>query len=103
MENEIIEKPQMEVIEQMADLLKVASDFTRLHILYSLAGGDRCVGDIALDVGCSQSLVSHQLAVLRKWKLVKCEKIANRVVYSLDDYHIVDLLKLVEDHIKESD
>ena len=62
--------PSDEIIDKMESLLNVASDFTRLKIMYALSEGEKNVSEIVNEVGASQSLISHQLQTLRRANLV---------------------------------
>lgn len=90
-----------EIVTDMSRLLFVASDKTRLKILLELLDGEMCVLDLEEATEASQSLVSHQLKVLRNAKLVTFRKDGNRVFYSLDDNHVHDLIKVAYDHVTE--
>ena len=59
-----------------------------------------CVCDIANVLNMSKSLVSHQLAVLRKSEIVKSRRSGKEVYYTLDDDHIVKLFEIGLEHIK---
>jgi ArsR family transcriptional regulator len=111
------------VIKLMEKLLNVASDFTRLKILYALFDEHSChkdkvscgechcqlcmkersVNEIVSIVNCSQSLVSHQLKVLKDNNLVNKRKEGTKVYYSLKDGHIKLLLKVVKEHVLEEE
>ena len=93
--------PSDEIIDNMEDLLNIASDSTRLKILYSLVDEEKSVSAIVSDVGASQSLVSHQLQVLRKAHLVAFRKEGTSVYYSLADHHVNQLLSVVYEHVCE--
>ena len=93
--------PNDEIIDRMESLLNVASDFTRLKIMYVLSGGEKNVTEIVSEVGASQSLVSHQLQTLRKANLVWTRRQGTSVYYSLADEHVVKLLDLVCEHVCE--
>ncbi len=93
--------PNEEILDKMTKILKIAGDKTRLKILYSLLAGEKCVCEIQDDIGASQSLVSHQLKILRDNNLVKTNKHGNHVFYSLSDSHVVYLLSLVHEHACE--
>lgn len=57
--------------------LKALADPTRvklLSLLFSSVEGEVCSGDLAVDVGLSESTVSHHLSQLRKAGLVKSER-----------------------------
>lgn len=62
---------------------------------------EKSVGDIVNQTGCSQSLISHQLKVLKDNDLVKTRKQGLRVYYSLKDGHIKEILDLVKEHVEE--
>lgn len=91
------------IIEKMSEILFVASDKTRLKILVSLFEGEKCVGDLEEATGASQSLVSHQLQVLKKAKLISFRKDGNRVFYTLDDEHVHELIQVAYEHVQEKE
>ncbi len=93
--------PADKTLEKMEELLNVASDFTRLKILYSINGEEKNVSEIMEEVGASQSLISHQLKVLRKNHLVQTRKDGHKVYYRLADEHVSKLLEVVHDHVLE--
>lgn len=94
----IIEKDE-EFIYDVADFFKVFGDSTRIKLLHLLLEKDMCVGDIAEKLSMTQSAVSHQLRVLRQSDLVKFRKEGKAVIYSLDDYHVKDVLQAGISHI----
>ena len=87
--------PDEATIDKMENLLNIASDSTRLKILYAISDSEKSVSEIVDLVGASQSLVSHQLQVLRKAHLVSTRKNGTHVFYSLDDDHVNRLLTLI--------
>ena len=93
--------PDDKTIDKMETLLNVASDFTRLKILYSISAGDKNVSKIMEECGASQSLVSHQLNVLKKSNLVTTHKEGTKVYYRLSDEHVIKLLEVVHEHVLE--
>lgn len=95
--------PNDETLHKMEATLNVASDFTRLKILYCIDYEEKSVGEIVSALGVSQSLVSHQLDVLKKAHLVSVRKEGRKVFYKLDDYHVNALLSVVRDHVEEAD
>lgn len=62
---------------------------------------EKNVSEIMQATGCSQSLVSHQLKVLRDEDIVKTRKSGLKVYYSLKDGHIKELLDIVKEHVEE--
>lgn len=93
--------PNDEVMDKMESLLNIAADSTRLKILFSLTEGEKNVSEIIEEVGASQSLISHQLKLLRQNDLVSTRKEGTKVYYSLDDEHINKLLDVVLEHAEE--
>ena len=62
---------------------------------------ERCVSEIVEETKCSQSLVSHQLKVLKDLDVVKSRKEGLRVYYSLKDGHIKEILNTLKEHVEE--
>lgn len=110
-------------VNDVSKIFKIMSDQTRLKILFSLLNDakcscecgkqncrectchscmiEKCVGDIVQEVGESQSLISHQLIVLRRANLVRTRKDGQRVYYSLSDGHVKELLNVAVEHVEE--
>ena len=61
-----------------------------------------CVCDIAESLQMGQSAISHQLRVLRAARLVKFRKAGKEAFYSLDDDHVVKLMRQGLEHVRES-
>ena len=90
--------------EQFADmalLFKMFADESRLKIIKALAESEMCVCDLSALLKISQSAVSHQLASLKKTRLVRSRKEGKVVYYSLNDQHIFDLFAIALEHISE--
>jgi DNA-binding transcriptional ArsR family regulator len=88
-------------VQEIAETFRVLGDPTRVRILDALAGGELCVCDIAALVGISESAASHQLRLLRGMRLVRPRRSGRQAFYSLDDQHIVHLLRLAATHVQE--
>ena len=95
------ELPDDEILYDLAELFKVFGDSTRVKILYVLFESEMCVNDIAQCLGMTPSAVSHQLASLKKTKLVRTRKIGKQVYYSMADEHIENIYKMALEHIRE--
>ncbi len=114
--------PNSQELELMNEILSVASDTTRLKIMFSLLDDslcvcenhchcnehlenektiEKCVNEIVLDVNASQSLVSHQLKVLKDAGLVGSRKESTKVYYFLKDEHVRKLIEVVLEHARE--
>ena len=110
-------------VNDVSNIFKIMSDPTRLKILFTLLNDEKCtcecgkqncrectchscmiekcVGDIVKEVRESQSLISHQLIVLRRANLVRTRKDGQRVYYSLSDGHVKELLNVAVEHVEE--
>ena len=88
-------------VEVLAETFRVLGDPTRVRILDVLASGELCVCDIASLVQMSESAVSHQLRLLRHMRLVRARRVGRQAFYSVDDHHILELLRLAGTHVQE--
>ena len=91
-----------EQLFKMSELFKAFADSTRIKILYLLFEEEHCVGDIAEDVGVSQSAISHQLKLLRYMKLVKSRREGNTVYYDLADDNVKTIINMAKEHLEEA-
>lgn len=111
-------------ISRIKSLLLITSSETRLKIMFFMLDDNLCkckcgakncneckclscmversVNEIVNNIGESQSLVSHQLKVLKKANLVKTRKEGKNVYYSLKDGHIKSLLNIAIEHVEEN-
>jgi ArsR family transcriptional regulator len=87
--------------DDMSLIFQMFSDSTRLKIMSALFVSELCVGDLAALLEMSTSAVSHQLASLKKTKLVTSRKIGKNVFYSMADEHIENIYRMAYEHIKE--
>jgi ArsR family transcriptional regulator, lead/cadmium/zinc/bismuth-responsive transcriptional repressor len=88
-------------VQVLAETFRVLGDPTRVRILDALSTGELCVCDIATIVGISESAVSHQLRLLRGMRLVRPRRAGRQVYYTVDDQHIVELLRQGLTHVEE--
>src|SRR5829696_6221634 len=88
-------------VEEIAATFNVLGDPTRIRILDALSAGELCVCDIATVAGISESAVSHQLRLLRGMRLVRPRRAGRQVFYSVDDQHIVQLMRVAITHVQE--
>ena len=96
--------PENKIINSMEEMLKVTADATRLKIMFALLDEEqpeKCVNEIYTLIGASQSLVSHQLKVLKDADLVATRKEGTKIYYSLKDEHVAELIKVVKEHVEE--
>lgn len=96
--------PDHDQIVELAEVFRAIGDPTRLRIVAALATDgveELCVCDLAALVRVSQSAVSHSLRSLRELRIVKYRKVGKVAFYSLDDAHVVRLLREGMGHVHE--
>ena len=93
--------PGDDELYDLAELLRIFGDTTRIRILYVLFEKEVCVCDIAEILGMTISAISHQLRILKTARLVKFRRDGKTVYYSLADEHVKTILGMGMEHIKE--
>lgn len=78
-----------------ANFLKALAHPTRLAILETLRGGEKCVCKIMPELGLEQSNVSQHLAKMREKGILEFRKDGNSVYYSVRDRRIYDALEII--------
>ncbi len=79
-----------------AEFFKALAHPLRIRILEILADGDKSVNEIQQLAESEGSAVSQQLTVLRSKNIVTGSKEGNRVIYSLRDPMMIDLLDVAK-------
>jgi len=88
-------------LSRLALIYKLLGDPTRLKLAMALMKGEMCVCDLAALLGISESAVSHQIRRLKDTALVKGRRDGQILYYSLDDHHVLDLIQVGLDHVRE--
>ncbi|MFI3201210.1 MAG: metalloregulator ArsR/SmtB family transcription factor [Eubacteriales bacterium] len=94
--------PDDVIATDLADFLKIFGDYTRIRLLFAIKESELCVHDLSLILNMRQPAVSHQLKILRHYKLVKVRREGRKSFYSLDDSHILGILEIGLSHITHS-
>lgn len=89
-----------EQIERLSEIYKQLSHPVRLQIVLFLQQGPACVSELCEVSGISQSATSQHLKQLRTARLIKQDRRAQQIYYSLADRHIQILLSNGLDHVK---
>lgn len=90
-----------EKLYDLAELFRTFGDTTRIKLLYALMDGSKCVGDLTVAAGATQSAVSHQLRILKQMDLVRCRKDGKQMIYSLADDHVHEIIQMGMEHVEE--
>jgi ArsR family transcriptional regulator len=68
-----------------------------------LAEEELCVCDLTVALEMTQSAVSHQLAVLKRSRLVRYRREGKAIFYALDDDHVREILSVASEHLSEGE
>ncbi|MDD5790012.1 MAG: metalloregulator ArsR/SmtB family transcription factor [Spirochaetia bacterium] len=93
--------PDEDTLIDLAELFKIFGDSTRVKILFALQEGEMPVGDVAVELGMTDSAISHQLKILKDSKLVRGRREGRQIYYSLADEHVVSILNQGMEHVCE--
>ncbi|MGB6044189.1 MAG: metalloregulator ArsR/SmtB family transcription factor [Pirellulales bacterium] len=96
-----VEPADAATCQQAADIFSALGDPNRFRLLTLLIHGEKCVTEIAEQLGDNLSAVSHRLRLLRTQRIVSFRREGKHVVYFLDDDHIVSLVSNALAHAGE--
>jgi DNA-binding transcriptional ArsR family regulator len=89
-------------IEDLTEIFRVLGDPTRVRILDVLSRTELCVGELASQLGLTESAVSHQLRLLRNTRIVRSRRDGRMIFYTLDDKHVISLFRQGLRHVQEA-
>lgn len=92
-----------ELLLKASRMLKTLADPTRLRILVLLGEEELPVKALSEALQMEQSAVSHQLAVLKKQRLIAARRAGRQTFYAPCDHHIYSVLRQVQEHVQEED
>jgi DNA-binding transcriptional ArsR family regulator len=90
-----------DLLDAAAALFRAIGEPSRLRLLVELSHGERCVTDVADQLGEPLSAVSHRLRLLRGERLVVRRRDGRHVYYALADHHVGDLITNALAHARE--
>lgn len=88
MSTHIRNEPSDEHVVIASEIFKLASDPTRLKILWSLLHGEHSVGDLAEDIKAQPAGVSQHLAKLRAAHVVSTRRDGTKMYYRAENEHV---------------
>ncbi len=89
-----------EEYDRLTELFKQFACNSRLKILFRLTLGECSASELAESAQMSQSATSHQLKDLKLARIIKSRKAGKQVFYSLDDHHVLNILKIGKEHLR---
>jgi ArsR family transcriptional regulator len=79
--------PVDEVVRDAAEVFQALANPVRIRIMHALTHRELCVGDLARALGLRMSALSHQLAFLRRLKLIAARENGRQTFYRvIDDF-----------------
>lgn len=85
-----------ESAERASTFLKSLGNAQRLRILCLIMEQERPVGELAEQIGLTQSAVSQHLARMRQEGLIKSRRAGQTIFYELADKNVARMIKLLE-------
>ena len=85
--------------DSAAEVMKAMAHPIRLGVLEVLADGEKTVTELYSLLGCSQSMMSQQLKLLRQQKLVDIRKEGSQKYCSLANRDFLKLFECMQKHL----
>lgn len=90
------------VNEQIIRITRALNHPIRIQILYYLNDYQKSsVNNLVKQFDVSQPAISRHLRILEEAKLVKSERVKQERYYSLEDTHVIKILDVLRQHVKE--
>lgn len=89
------------LFEMHADMCQALANKYRLAIMHTLKDGEKCVSDLANELGISVHNVSQHLRILRQRLLVRSRKEGQTVYYSVTNPKFVQACALIREALIE--
>ena len=95
-------RPDLQPVYRMhAELCKALANEHRQAILHAIGDGEKCVGDLAAEIGISVHNVSQHLRVLKERRLVASRKEAQTVYYRVTNMKFIQACALIREALVE--
>ena len=91
-------KINKKAVVKVAEVLKAVAHPVRLRIIELLEHDEKCVGDIAKDIGSKQSITSQELNMMKDKGVLACRRDGTKVYYRIANPNVIRLLHCVYDH-----
>lgn len=100
-EAEVASSDMRPLYEMHADMCQALANQYRLAIMHILKDGEKCVSDLAAELGISVHNVSQHLRILRERLLVRSRKEGQTVYYSVTNVKFVQACALIREALLE--
>ena len=80
----------------LSNVFKALAHPTRIQIIKLLKDGEMCVCDILPNIDSEQSNTSQHLTVLKNQGIVESRKDGSKVIYSIKNTEVYDMIDLAE-------
>jgi len=89
------------VYRMHAELCKALANEHRQAILHAIGDGEKCVSDLATEIGISVHNVSQHLRILKERRLVASRKDAQTVYYHVTNMKFIQACALIREALVE--
>ena len=89
------------VYRMHAELCKALANEHRQAILHAIGAGEKCVSDLAAEIGISVHNVSQHLRVLKERRLVESRKDGQTVYYHVTNMKFIQACALIREALVE--
>src|SRR4030042_2643316 len=89
------------LFEMHAEMCQALANQHRLAIMHTLKDGEKCVGDLAAELGISVHNVSQHLRILRQRLLLRSRREGQTVYYSVTNHKFVQACALIREGLLE--
>ena len=90
------------VDEQIIRITRALNHPIRIQILYYLNDNQKSsVNNLVKQFDVSQPAISRHLRILEEAKLDESERVRQEPYYSLEDKHVIKILDVLRQHVKE--
>ena len=100
-ESDVASSDMRPLYEMHADMCQALANQYRLAIMHNLKDGEKCVSDLATELGISVHNVSQHLRILRERLLVRSRKEGQTVYYSVTNPKFVQACALIREALIE--
>ena len=88
-----------EQVVELAELLRLLSEPTRLRVLLTCVSQPASVGEIAMRANLPRGLASHHLRLLRAGLFLRTTRNGKQIIYALRDERVLCILADLISHI----